>query len=234
MILGIQQDLKSEGIKVTISQLCRWFEVPRRTAYYKPCKAPPKVQERFEAPIKAMIDQDPSFGYRTVAGLLKFNKNTVQRIFQIRGWQVKQRPIGFRPRVQAMPSVAKSPDERWATDLCRVWTGRDGWASLAVVIDCYTREILGWHLSRSAKSSTAESALGASLDQPLWHAWRGDGAVSAEKRQRIGVHKPQLHPTGQELRFATRIHHAALPRAKRVGGESHSNDQGAVCSPAKV
>jgi putative transposase len=30
---------------------------------------------------------------------------------------------------------------------------------LAVVIDCYTREILGWHLSRSAKSSTAESAL---------------------------------------------------------------------------
>jgi hypothetical protein len=28
MILGIQQDLKSEGIKVTISQLCRWFEVP--------------------------------------------------------------------------------------------------------------------------------------------------------------------------------------------------------------
>jgi len=58
-----------------------------------------------------------------------------------------------------MPSVAKSPDERWATDLCRVWTGRDGWASLAVVIDCYTRELLGWHLSRSAKATTAESAL---------------------------------------------------------------------------
>ena len=174
MILGIQQDLKSEGIKVTISQLCRWFEVPRRTAYYKPCKAPPKVQERFEAPIKAMIDQDPSFGYRTVAGLLKFNKNTVQRIFQIRGWQVKQRPIGFRPRVQAMPSVAKSPDERWATDLCRVWTGRDGWASLAVVIDCYTRETLGWHLSRSAKSSTAESA----LEQALINSYGTLGRVT--------------------------------------------------------
>ena len=99
MILVIQQDLKSEGFKETISRLCRWFEVPRCTAYYKPCKAPLKVQERFEAPIKAMIDQDPSFGYRTVAGLLKFNKNKVQHIFQIRGWQVKQRPIGFRSRV---------------------------------------------------------------------------------------------------------------------------------------
>jgi putative transposase len=141
-----------------MSQLCRWFELPRRTAYYKTCKATRKVQERFEAPIKAMIEQEHSFGYRTVAGLLNFNKNTVQRIFRIRGWQVKQRPIEFRPRVQAMPSVAKSPDERWATDLCRVWTGRDGWASLAVVIDCYTLEQLGWHLSRSAKATTAESA----------------------------------------------------------------------------
>ena len=84
MILSIQQGLQAEGFKVSMSKLCRWFEVPRRTAYYKPCKAAPKVQERFEKPIKAMIDQDPSFGYRTVAGLLKFNKNTVQRIFQIR------------------------------------------------------------------------------------------------------------------------------------------------------
>ena len=175
MILGIQRDLQSEGVAVSVSRLCHWFEVPRRTMYYKPTKAAPKVQDRFEKPIKAMIDQDPSYGYRTVAGLLSFNKNTVQRIFQIRGWQVKQRPIGFRPRVQAMPSVAQSPDERWATDLCRVWTGRDGWASLAVVIDCYTREILGWHLSRSAKSSTAESA----LEQALINRYGTLGRVNA-------------------------------------------------------
>jgi len=58
-----------------------------------------------------------------------------------------------------MPSVAKSPDERWTTDLCRVWTRRDGWASLAVVINCYTRELLGCHLSRSAEATTTESAL---------------------------------------------------------------------------
>ncbi len=159
MILGIQQAMKEDGMEVSMSQLCRWFEVPRRTVYYRPTKAAPRVQERFEKPIKEMIDQDPSYGYRTVAGLLNFNKNTVQRIFQIRGWQVKQRAIGFRPRVQAMPSVAKAPDERWATDLCRIWSGRDGWTSLAIVIDCYTRQILGWHLSRSAKATTAESAL---------------------------------------------------------------------------
>lgn len=59
----------------------------------------------------------------------------------------------------AFSTVAKAPDERWASDLCRVWTGRDGWASLALVIDCYSRELLGWHLSRSGRSKTAEAAL---------------------------------------------------------------------------
>lgn len=159
MIETVQQGLEADGFKVPMTKLCRWFEVPRRTVYYKPTKAAPKVQEQIVVPIKAMIEENPSFGYRTVAGLLGMNKNTVQRIFQIKGWQVRRRPIGFRPRVQCVPSIASRPNERWATDLCRVWTGRDGWATLALVIDCATRELLGWHLSRSGKSKTAEAAL---------------------------------------------------------------------------
>jgi putative transposase len=74
-------------------------------------------------------------------------------------WQVRHRSIGFRPRIQALPSVAQQPNQRWATDLCRIWSGRDGWAVLALVIDCCTRELLGWHLSRSGKAKTAEAAL---------------------------------------------------------------------------
>lgn len=77
------------------------------------------------------------------------NKNTVQRIFQLKGWQVRKRPIGQRPRIQALPSVATQPDERWSTDLCRVWGGTDGWLSLALVIDCHTRELLGWLAKRA-------------------------------------------------------------------------------------
>lgn len=112
--------------------------------YYRPVKAPPRLQERFVAPIKAMIETNPFFGYRTVVHLLGMNKNTVQRIFQLKGWQVRKRPVGFRPWIEALPSVACAPDERWATDLCRIWAGRDGWATLALVMDCYSREVLGW------------------------------------------------------------------------------------------
>lgn len=157
MILQIHQGLLEDGFEVSIAKLCRWFEVPRRTVYYKPTKAVPKINPELLAPVKEMIEENPSFGYRTVAYLLNMNKNTVQRIFQLKGWQVRKRPVGFRPRVQALPSVAQKPNER--SDLCRIWAGKDGWCSLALVIDCHTRELLGWHLSRSGKSATAESAL---------------------------------------------------------------------------
>ncbi|WP_313894991.1 IS3 family transposase [Burkholderia pseudomallei] len=159
VIETIRQGLKDEGIAVSISKLCRWFEVPRRTMYYRPVKSEPKVQARFAEPIKALIEESLSFGYRTLAHLLGFNKNTVQRIFRLMGWRVRKRPIGFRPRVQAMPSVATAPNERGSTDMRRVWAGRDGWVTLARVIDCHTRELLGWHLSRSGRASTASSAL---------------------------------------------------------------------------
>lgn len=159
MIATLQQGLLQDGIRVSLVKLCDWFGVPRRTCYYRPTKGEPKLQDKLVEPVKALIEANPSFGYRTVAHLLRMNKNTVQRIFQLKGWQVRKRPVGQRPRIQAMPSVAKAPNERWATDLCRVWCGRDGWCSLALVIDCHTRELLGWHLSRSGKSKTAEAAL---------------------------------------------------------------------------
>ena len=160
MIEAIQQGLKEDGYELSIATLCRWFGVPRRTFYYQPVKkSAPKLQARLVSPIKQLIEENPSYGYRTVAALLRFNKNTVQRIFQLKGWQVRKRSVGFRPRVEVSPSKAASLNERWATDLCRVWTGRDGWASLALVIDCHNRELIGWHLSRNGRAQMASSAL---------------------------------------------------------------------------
>ena len=112
MIETIRQGLREEGYAVSISQLCRWFGVPRRTVYYRASKKQPTVQGRFAVPIKQLIEEHPSFGYRTVAYLLKFNKNTVQRIFQLMHWQVRKRPVGFRPRIRALPSAAGAPNER--------------------------------------------------------------------------------------------------------------------------
>ncbi|MCC4607719.1 hypothetical protein LL967_07500 [Xanthomonas campestris pv. zinniae] len=111
---SIQQGLQEDGFDISMVKLCRWFGVPRRSVYYTPRKAAPKVKPELAGPIKAMIEAEPSFGYRTVAGLLWMNRNTVQRIFQIKGWQVRKRAVGKRPRIEALPSVASAPNQRWA------------------------------------------------------------------------------------------------------------------------
>lgn len=232
-MVTIQQGLREDGIRVSMAKLCRWFGQPRRTVYYQATKAAPKLREALAAPIKALIDQEPSFGYRTVAGLLGMNKNTVQRIFQLKGWQVRKRAVGFRPRIEALPSVAQAPDERWATDLCRVWGGRDGWLTLALVIDCYTRQLLGWHLSRSGKATTAAAA----LEQALITRFGVLGRVSTPFLLRSDnglVFQPPLHPAGAQLRLAAGVHYPALPAAERHGRAGHPHAEGAVSAPAPL
>ncbi len=81
-----------------------------------------------------MIEIELSFGYRTIATLRRFNKSTVQQVFQLTGWRLLKRAIGHRPWIEGLPSVATTPNERGTTDLCRVWMGRDGWRTSALVI----------------------------------------------------------------------------------------------------
>jgi putative transposase len=62
VIETIRQGLKEDGLVVSVSKLCRWFGVPRRTVYYRPTKKAPVVQERFSHPIKQLIEEHPAFG----------------------------------------------------------------------------------------------------------------------------------------------------------------------------
>jgi putative transposase len=52
VIETIRQGPKEDGVLVPVSKLCKWLEVPRRTAYYKPTKATPKVKPELAAPIR--------------------------------------------------------------------------------------------------------------------------------------------------------------------------------------
>lgn len=109
--------------------------------------------------VKALIERFPTYGYRRIAAVLGENRKPIQRILQRKGWQVRSRPRGHRPRARAMSSVARWPDQRWATDLAMVWCGRDRWCHLALVIDCGSRQLMGWRLSARGHAKTAEAAL---------------------------------------------------------------------------
>jgi len=154
------EQMALEGDKVTVVQACKWSGMARRSYYYQTKQSKPKLNDVLVQRIKRFIDAFPYAGYRTVAALLGLNKNTVQRIFQLKGWQVRKRKSGMRPRAQAMPSVSTRPDERWSTDMARVWCGPQArWACLTLVMDCHTRELLGWRLSRQGNAKAAEATL---------------------------------------------------------------------------
>ena len=61
-MVAIQQGLRDEGFEVSMVKLCRWFGMARRTVYYRPTKTPAVVDPALAAPIKALIEEEPSFG----------------------------------------------------------------------------------------------------------------------------------------------------------------------------
>ena len=59
---------------------------------------------------------------------------------------------------------AETPNERWASDITYIWTGQ-GWLFLAVVMDLYSRRIIGWSMSRRINRHLVLNALSMALGQ---------------------------------------------------------------------
>ena len=55
---------------------------------------------------------------------------------------------------------AAEPNQIWQSDMTKIWAGPAvGWSYLVCVIDCCTREIVGWNLSHRCRSEDALAAV---------------------------------------------------------------------------
>ena len=85
---------------------------------------------------------------------------------------------------------ASEANVKWASDITYLWTG-EGWLYLAVVLDLFSRRVVGWSmqasLDRSLVLNTLQAAL--SLRQPgmglLHHSDRGSQYASADFQTRL-------------------------------------------------
>jgi len=59
---------------------------------------------------------------------------------------------------------ANDVNQRWASDITFIWTGQ-GWLYLAVVMDLYSRRIIGWSMSRRINRHLVTNALIMALGQ---------------------------------------------------------------------
>lgn len=54
--------------------------------------------------------------------------------------------------------TADGPNQKWAGDISYIWTS-EGWLYLAVILDLYSRRVIGWAVSNRMKRDLAIRAL---------------------------------------------------------------------------
>jgi len=98
--------------------------------------------------------------------------------------------------------TAKRANERWAADITFIAT-RQGWLYLAVVMDLYSRRIVGWAMDREVGRQLVIAALTMALGyrQPvgplLHHSDRGPQYTSDDFRELLARHRIRCSMSGR-------------------------------------
>lgn len=148
---------KSET-KQTKTALAKKLGVSRGMLYYKHKK--PVEDERLKIEIEKALVHHPAYGHRRIALELDLNKKRILRVMK----KFHLMPRKRRGRGFVKPNDLKKPETKYQNlieSFCPirpnvVWVGdfthigfQDDWVYLATVMDIYTREIVGWHLSEN-------------------------------------------------------------------------------------
>jgi len=193
-----------------VAALCRLLRVTRQ-GYYAFAKRPPsarvarerELQERLR---KLHVESRGTYGSpRLVAALRRagqrVGKRRVERALrnmglQARGrrrWRVTTRSNPTHPVAEntlARDFTASRPNQRWVTDISYVWTA-EGWCYLAVILDLFSRSVVGWALEATLSTRLPLAALDMALRRRnpghglLHHSDRGCQYTSAEYRSAL-------------------------------------------------
>jgi putative transposase len=88
------------------------------------------------------------------------------------------------------------PDQAWVADITYIWTSQ-GWLYLAVVIDLFSRRVIGWSMAEHMRTELITTALDAALGQRIpspsglvFHSDRGSQYASSDYQlmlQKAGI-----------------------------------------------
>ena len=109
-----------------------------------------------------LVEQGLKVGRRRVARLMRDLglQGISPRKFRVTTDSDHKHPIAGN--VLARNFEASRPNEKWTTDITYVWTA-EGWLYLAVVMDLYSRRIVGWAVADHMETSLCLEALGMAL-----------------------------------------------------------------------
>ena len=191
-----------------MNRLCSIFEVPRST-YYDYRNRKRKIDsERVRLRIKVAeifnISRQ-SAGSRTIMDRMReegelIGRFKVRRLMKEARLESKQpKPYVYKTAKVERPDISnhldrefnvKQPNRVWCGDITYVWV-QNRWVYLAVVMDLYTRRIVGWSLSDNPDTKLTVSALNMAYQlrgQPkevMFHSDQGVQYASRSFRQHL-------------------------------------------------
>jgi putative transposase len=169
------ESLKAE---FAIGLMCRGLSVSR-SGYYQWKKWPPsprhQVREAMAVEVKRVFDDEKArAGAPRIAKRLNEEghracRQTVASIMKARGWRAKavkkykattnsNHNLPVAPNRLAQNFEAYAPDQKWVSDITYIWTD-EGWLYLAVVLELYSRKVIGWAIAERMTATLVCDAL---------------------------------------------------------------------------
>ena len=97
-------------------------------------------------------------GRKRVARLMREQNLAARTRRRFRTTTDSKHSFPIAPNVLDRDFTASAPDQVWVTDITFLWTAQ-GWLYLAVIIDLFSRRVVGWATSRNVDRHLALAAL---------------------------------------------------------------------------
>lgn len=184
--------IKENAKNYPVRMMCRVLSVSPSGYYHwfdRPVSLQAQENAELSRKIKDIFDEEKSrVGAKRIAKRLKAEgtkggRHRVARIMRLNGWRAKaakkfkattnsNHNLPVAPNLLQQNFEASRPNEKWVSDITYIWTN-EGWLYLAVVMDLYSRMVVGWALSDRMTSVLVIDA----LQMALWRRKRPRGVI---------------------------------------------------------
>lgn len=141
-------------------------------------------------------------GERRVARLMAANDIKVIRTHKYKRTTDSRHGFPFAHNLLKQDFESALPNQKWVSDISYVWT-KEGWLYLAVVIDLFSRKVVGWETSDRLKRDLAVRALRMAIMRRrpnadcIHHSDRGSQYASYDYQKLLKKHGLQPSMSGK-------------------------------------
>lgn len=162
---------------MTKTALAKKLGVSRASLYYK--HKQPAIDEEVKHQIESTLAENPCYGHKRIALELKLNKKRILRVmkkFNIKPYRMRKVPgkpddlskpaTGYANLIKSFCPIRQ--DVVWVSDFTYI-KFHEYFIYLATFMDLFTREIVGWQISRFHTSTLVLGAWEHALANPDYH-----------------------------------------------------------------